>query len=327
MSEHPIIMNWEQLINVNERSIGELVMKNQISALQSSWNPRRWSIFYQFSVILSGIGLGGAAILIWYLPETTNQVTTIVQYFAAVGTISLAAATFYNIQLTNQDLRLRRQQREKPLAIDELSKIIEPAIQAISRNLEILQNGENGFDWVYVQEPVVYNVAGSPRSALPIHDIVSLQRLNENNRRLYQQLLEHDEMIVNIAGISQRLVDEVSDSVRSQLEKAGYSDDDYSQSVKVFVSAMLKRLDHFGESHEMYDFWEENRGELLEILDQEVGSLVEDLEERVPKYQEHCEELLEALRSYKADVQQEYGISSDEFLDTDPFERELEPYR
>lgn len=283
----------------------------------------RISLFKKFLGIFVILSITGLLAIYKFLPEGSPELLPItVQYLAAAGTLSLAAGTFYNIQQTNRDLRLREQKRKKPLAIDELSNVIIPAIQAVSGNIEKLQEGEE-IDWVYVDGPSGYSTLGRPSSAMPVNDIAAFQRLNEQNRELYQDLVEHDEMVRQMGQLAQEIFEEVQNLVKVHIEAAGYSDDDYSQSDKVFVSAMLKQLDEFGDSHEMYEFWEQNREALLDILNEEAGELVWELEEREDEFKRHCEKLSNDLVNYRSDVQREFGISSDDIDETTPFEREF----
>lgn len=265
----------------------------------------------------------------WPLRDLCGPSRGFIRVVARLGSISgccgnsfTGCRDVYNIQQTNKDLRLREQRREKPLAVDELSNVIVPAIQALSGNLEDLDD-ENLIDWVYVDGPSGYGALGHPSSAMPVNDVAALQRLNEQDRELYQDLVKHDEMIRQMGQLGQEIFEEVQNSVKEQIELAGYSDEDYSQSDKVFVSAMVKRLDEFGDSHEMYDFWEQNRDELIDILDEEAGELVDELEEREREFRKHCENLLEELQVYRGDVQREFGISSEEINESTLFEREF----
>lgn len=259
--------------------------------------------------------LGVAAVGIWIIQETipTESVDFLsisVQYLAATGTLALAAGTFYNIQLTNKDLRLREQKREKPLAVDELSNVIEPGIHAVAENLDELE--EDTFDWVYVDGPSGYGAIGHPSSAMPTKDVAALQRLSQRNRDLYQGLVRHEELIRQMAELGSEIYQMMRPLVIENLREAGYSEEDYTQSEKVFVSAMVKRLDEFGESHKMYDYWNAHGEELIDLMDSEAAELVEELESREEEFEEHCRNLHQGLENYRAEVQREYGISMDE---------------
>jgi hypothetical protein len=251
------------------------------------------------------------------LPAGT-QVQVLATVLGSFGTLLLAIATFINIFQTNRRLDLKEKDREKPLIIDELAHVIQPAINSLENNLQQMEDSDNpgcAFDWVYLDGSTLFSGANGPRS-VQTPDSLPMARLAADDRELYATLRVHDNYTERVAEAAGELHDELKVEIKRLLELEGIDNQD--QSLKVVTSAVIKELDHFGESHDLYDFWESHRDDLIEYADKETETPLEEVKAGERVYRKYIEETLRPLKQRKAKLKQEYGISEEEItLDSD----------
>lgn len=115
-------------------------------------------LFAGTMVIIAFVALGTG---IWHWLELSSgrDVSVFITSVSAFGTLILAAATFFSIRHGQRSLSELEKEREKPIVKDEIVKVIQPAIDALSANVERAES-EVGVDWVYSQ-PFTYNPHGA----------------------------------------------------------------------------------------------------------------------------------------------------------------------
>lgn len=264
-----------------------------------------------------GIFVVGSIVLLYLLPglSNTNKALVIATGLGALGTLALALATVYNVIQTNRMLESREREREKPLVVDELSYVIQPAIEALENNLQTIQESEHegcAFEWVYIDKPDITGRRRGPRS-VRIEDSLSFARLHSRDLELYGSLRTHDNIVIQIAHEASRFHEEMKPEIKRLLEEEGISD--LEQSLKVVTSAILKELEHFGESHELYDFWEKHRGHLIDYAKETPEVTLEDIQAGERSYRQLLiENTLSKLKKRKAILKRDYRISEDEII-------------
>jgi len=257
-----------------------------------------------------------AAYLIWPLYQAVDpatKATVLIGALSSIGTLSLAAATFYNIYQTNQRLTLEQQKWEKPLIKDVISTLIQPAIEAVEYNQDLLISDKK-LSWVYVDDPTgsPYVGAGRPRSAFGTHDPETLTRFKERNPDLFGMLKSHDEKIRRLGEIAKRMHGKIETQIRQELREAGIQPEELDQSLKVVTGAILKGTEQFGENHELYEFWEGRREQLIEHTQDTAGEDLEQLETEQQSYEQLCEDIRDKLYEERNQLQNEYRIPSEQ---------------
>ena len=277
-----------------------------------NWSPIHASMF--FAGVISAAYLVGIASLLnlsYDLPKT-NQALILATVLGSVGTLLLALATFVNIFQTNKTLRLKKKDREKPLVLDELSYIIQPAIESLRYNLlEILDSEDNGcaYEWVYIDRPSLYSGSRGPKP-VDTRDNLQFARLARDDIELYRMLDSHNERVVEMVKMAQKLHDELKPEIRHLLEEDGIEEKNVS--LQVVTLAVLKKLDRFGDDHDLFDFWESHGEHLIEYANTETDLALDDIIEKERQYQFFVHETLTKLKERKTSLKEEYRISEDE---------------
>ena len=270
-------------------------------------------------VCLIAIGIFGVS-LYWNSVSRSSRPSIIVTGLSALGTLLLAAVTFFNLQRD-------REEREKPLAMDEIRSVVQPAIDAVENNIQEIQKRDKPFDWVYVDADIEFsfnnNAMGRPWSVFSIPDPSAMLRLKRRDPDLWNQMQKHDDHIKKLA----RLASEIEDVVGPELEKYARThvletDRGEPPKAKVFVNSLLHNIDEFGESSEYYDLWADHSAEFRKILDSMAEEKVSELNRLEQEYFDHCDNLREQLIERKIKVQCGYGISSSDIEDdNDPLSK------
>lgn len=278
----------------------------------SDWNPKAWVMFVVGTVIAAFVsGSVYLTHLSWNL-STSNQAQILATVLGSVGTLLLAGATFYNILQTNRSLELQLKEREKPLILDELSYVIQPAITSLENNLLEFRENDNlgcAFEWVYIDGPKLYSGSRGPDS-VRIPDALPTARLAESDREMYEILQAHDRYVMFLSEQASEFHDQLKPEIQRLLDEYGIEEID--QSLKVVTSGVLKELEHFGESHQLYDFWEEHGKDLIKYGKREVEPDLEEIKSGEKSYEKFVADALENLKQRKAYLKQEYSISEDE---------------
>lgn len=244
--------------------------------------------------------------------DANDLALVIASTLGALGTFALALASFYNIVQTNRNLELREKERTKPLVIDELSHLIQPAIATLEINLETLSESDNdgcAFEWVYLDE---FSIARGSRGPLSVQtpDSLALARLSNEDRVLYGKLRAHDNYVLEVAEKASEFHEQVKPEVQRLLDKEGITD--LSQSLKVITSSILMELNYFGEDHALYEFWEEYRENLIQYSKEAPEVTLDEVQAGERVYLKFADDLLHKLKRRKATLKQEYRISEDE---------------
>lgn len=247
---------------------------------------------------------------LWRGLSSTNQALVLASALGSLGTLALALATFVNISLTNEQLQLQTKERQKPLAVDELSYVIQPAIDALEDNLQKFDESEYKgctFEWVYISSSSMYAGSKGPKSVKTQYAIPAARMASED-RLLYQLLGMHEQYVEAVAEQATQFHEELKPEINRLLEEHGLE----GESSKAVSTAVLRELDEWGEEREMYDFWEQYRDHLIDYADSELEVSLSQVQQQEQEYRDHMEATLERLISRKMDLTKEYSISEDE---------------
>lgn len=244
--------------------------------------------------------------------SNSNQALVLASALSSVGTLALALATFVNVSQNNERLQIQQKKREKPLGVDELSYLIQPAIDSLENNLRQFHESDNpgcAFDWVYIDGADLYTGTRAPNS-VRVPDSLPTARLAVADRMLYSTLRTHDNYVELVAEHARSFHERLKPEIQRLLDEEGI--DEVDQSLKVVTSAVLKELDRFGESHELYEFWEKYGDDLIRYGREELDPGLDDLQGGESVYKKFMEEAIRNLKQRKAEVKHEYSISEDE---------------
>jgi hypothetical protein len=270
-------------------------------------------VFFTIGLVL-GMTLVSIASFVYIIPSLSkeNQAVTLANGAGALGTLALALATVYNVIQANRNIEIREKERTKPLVIDELSNVIQPAINAMVSNLENLKKSEYSgcaFEWAYVDAPKLYGGSRGPQ-AVQIPDSLARNRLKSENYALYRLLKSHDDNVVKIGKQASNLHDELAPKAENLLKEEGIAELD--QSLRVVTNAVLHELDEFGERSALRDFWEKHREELIRFANEDTATTLDEIKANEKAYQELLEQALESLKRRKANLKDDYRISEEE---------------
>lgn len=243
--------------------------------------------------------------------STVERVQISATFTGALGTLLLAIATFINIRNSNRRLELEKKDREKPLVVEELSYLVQPAIEALEANLrefEEIDDDQLAFDWVYTDGPSVYAATRGPEGIRIPHPL-PLSRLAADDRELARALESHNKRVTQLSSVASDFHEELTPEIERMFKQDGI---DNKQSLKVVSSAVLKDVDHFGDSHELYDFWERRKAELIEYAHNELETTPSDIKREEEEYREEIKQSLESLKQRKQNLKQEYSISEND---------------
>jgi hypothetical protein len=280
----------------------------------------------RWAMVISG-GIAGAYVVgMLYLVymslslSESNQALVLATGLGSVGTLLLALATFVNISQSNKRLQIQQQKQERPLAVDELSQLIQPAIAAIENNLRQFEESDTAgcaFDWVHIDSTTLYVSASGP-DPVRVDSYIPAARLLSEDPDLHHMLDEHDTIVEEIADHAKRLHTELEPEIDRLLEKEGYSE----QRTQFVTDSVLKELDQWGEDAEHYEFWEQYRDHLTRYAEEETAVTIEEIQSMERDYKNHLEETLESLIERKARLKRDYSISDDDITnaveETDP---------
>lgn len=278
-----------------------------------NWAPNG---FVLWIITVFGIAflIGGIVLLINLTRDLSQniQAQVLATVLGSAGTVLLALATFINISQTNRTLKLKEKEREKPLIVDELSYVIQPAISSFKNNLREIRDFQHSgcaFDWVYIRNPSGYSGSAGP-DPIRTPDTLSMARLTADDRKLAANLRAHDEYVKDIVEKANKLHEELKPEIERLLEEEAIND--ISQDLRVITSAVLKELDYFDDSHELYDFWEEHRENLIKYANEETETTLDEVKADEINYQDRAEKVLQQLSQRKANLKHDYSISEDE---------------
>lgn len=237
----------------------------------------------------------------------TNQALILASALSSVGTLALALATFVNVSQTNERLQIQQKDRERPLAVDELSQVIQPAISSLQNNLQKIRDSDTlgcTFEWVYIDSTTMYSPSKGPDS-VRINSSLIAGRLYSEDPELYELLQKHESFVQEIAEHAHRLHNELELEINRLLEEEDLSE----ESSKAVTAAVLKKLEKWGEDSEMTDFWEQHHNHLIRYANEETDVPVDEIMSMEDDYWLHIEDTLERLLERKAVLKQDYGIS------------------
>lgn len=240
-----------------------------------------------------------------------TQALVVATTLGAIGTLALAVATFFNVYQSTRSLKLKEKETTKPLARDELANVIEPAINTLEANLDEIRDSEHegcALEWMYVDSSSWYGGGRKPDPIQPA-DSFAMGRLLHEDADLFKRLKKHNAIVEHIAGKAEQLQEQLAPEIEQQLAEYGL---DSERNIRVVTQAVLQEIDEFGEQSELYDFWRDNRENLLTTARDRAENEIEYIQASEQEYAEFLEDTLEQLKKRKVELKHEYCISEDE---------------
>lgn len=242
--------------------------------------------------------------------SASNQALVLASALSSLGTLALALATFVTISQSNERLKIQQKKQEQPLAKDELSHVVQPAIEALEANLRKFTESDNPgcvFEWVYISGASLYGAARGPES-IRVRSIIPAGRLAGEDEDLYDTLMVHDRYAEMIAGRARRLHMGLEPEIERLFEEESVT----GESTKSVTTAVLKELEAWGEDEVLTEFWEENRDWLIRYAEEETEVTLSEVQSMEDSYQEYMHNAHRALLERKAELMQKYSISEDD---------------
>ncbi|MGB9956852.1 hypothetical protein ACOZ4B_10745 [Haloferax prahovense] len=234
---------------------------------------------------------------------------------SVIATVLLVGGTYLTIQQNQRDIEEVRKGREKPLVRDEIEHVVVPAIDALQNDIDDSEKGL--LDWFNAGNRLMGGSAMGPRSGIDfIHsDHSARRRLKETSPELYSDLEDREDLILELCEVADEIAEEIKPFVEQTLrDEAPDSSDpeEFEHWVRTVLDTSIRQIDHFGESHELYEFWEEHGDHLIAQMKEVAGSKVTQLEQGEEEMIDLSKDLVERLVEEQMRLRREYGISSRE---------------
>lgn len=276
------------------------------------------SDYRSLTIVFAGVVIGSYLVgipVLFYISlglSTADQALVMASALSSVGTLALALATFVTISQSSERLKIQQKKQEQPLAKDELSHVIQPAIDALEANLRKFTESDNPgcvFEWVYISGASLYSPGRGPVS-IQVRSLIPAGRLAGEDQDLYDTLMAHDRYSKRIAGRAKRLHMELEPEIERLFEEEGVT----GESTKAVTTAVLKELEAWGEDEVLTKFWEENGDWLIQYAQEETEVTLSEVKSMEESYQEYMQNTLRALFERKAELMREYSISEDDIM-------------
>ncbi|MFC7046952.1 hypothetical protein ACFQH6_17475 [Halobacteriaceae archaeon GCM10025711] len=254
-----------------------------------------------------------------------NLASLIVNSLAALGTVVLALATFETIQQNQRSLEELEKDREKPLKIDELGEIIQPAIDGLDTNIEHLEAGF--IAWEQSRDSPSIDMA----TPLPDDgDRAVLRRFKRDYPELYERMDSYSDAVQDVKRTADSFASAVEPELRSALEDIAMdAETDHARASmpdsNITVTLLVNDVPPDGLSTNSYQsditsfwdqydpFWRDLRDDLVNlaggVADHELSALNSEKDDILAESRALREKLIEV----KGDIRAEYGISKSEF--------------
>lgn len=262
------------------------------------------------SMVIIALGTLGAGIFYWAESPGDSGVNYLITSLGAFGTLILAAATFVSVRQSTRSVSELEKERQKPIVKDEIVKVIQPAIDALSANVKRAEQ-EQGIDFVLYDQPIYNANSSTDRISSVFADPapVAMVRLHETRPDLWSRLEDHQEYITRMIGIGNGLPEKMETPIRVCAEELGWEKPEEELDIRLLMHSVVKDTDEYGENSDYYTFWQEHREEIKDLVRALADDEMKELESLKPQWKELCEDLSEDLLEYKVELQQDFGIS------------------
>ena len=281
------------------------------------FGSRSRSSFDWITILLSGfmttfgISILTIAVFHWWNTPQGEGIELLITATGAFGTLTLAAATFFSVRYSIKNNSQIEREREEPIVKDEITKVIQPAIDALESNIE--RQSEHNVDWVYSRR-LIYNPDGKsdrPSSVFASPSPVAMTRLYETEPDLWSQLEDHEEFMKTMMDLGETIRDKLENPIRICAHDLNWELPEGEEEVNIdlVVSAAVKDIDEFGEQSEYYQFWEQHGEDIKDLIQSVASEEIKQLKSTESQWDNLCEQLSEDLLEHKVELQREYGIA------------------
>lgn len=277
--------------------------------------------YYAAGIAIVVLAFGISLTLWWFWGQLSiqNRAMLVASSLGATGTLILAGATLISIRQQTATVEKIQREREKPLVIDEIVQVLDYAIDGVEDNIRAYVHEDWRWNWVLVDGPQSHYVAGRVAGVInKSPDSAALYRLKDADEKLWNKLVEYEELIENLADLGDEAAEKIRPRIKELVEKEEIKDDrGEDPDIDTLVYGAVKRLDKFGESSELYDVWESHGDEFCRVAREEAGIELKEIEQGEEELVDRSKTLLEALRERRVTLRHEYGISQRELDDAD----------
>ncbi|MFC7232168.1 hypothetical protein ACFQMM_13680 [Saliphagus sp. GCM10025308] len=145
-----------------------------------------------------------------FVDSDTALVTA--QATGVLATLFFVYVTLYSVSQNSETLEQLERDREKDVVIDELSEVIQPAIDRVGYNIRILEEKTVGWNpppQEVPDEPTNWQPQGSLGIKYPINnevDPTALLRSQGRNQQIHGHIEEYNESILHLEKIVQEII-------------------------------------------------------------------------------------------------------------------------
>ncbi|CQH55264.1 uncharacterized protein HHUB_2209 [Halobacterium hubeiense] len=277
--------------------------------------------YYAAGIAIIVLGFGISLTVWWFWGRLPNQsrAMLVASSLGATGTLILAGATLISIRQQTATVEKIQREREKPLVIDEIVQVLDYAIEGCEDNIRAYEKEDLQWNWVLIDGPQNHYTAGRVSGVInQSPDSAALYRLKNADENLWNELVEYEELIENLADLGDEAAEKIRPRIKEFVEEEEIKDPrgEYPD-IDTLVYGAVKRSNEFGENSELYEVWESYGDEFCQTAREEAGIELEKIERGEENLVNRSKDLLEALRDRKVSLRREYGISQRELDEAD----------
>lgn len=233
---------------------------------------------------------------------------------SALITVLLVTGTLITVVQNRQDIEELRKDREKPIVRDEIKYILKPAQEALENDISDYQ--DNFLEWPNSHQGLLLGVTG-PRFP---HQVIrrnptAHHRLKQSNRELHDRIKQRDELGRKTAELAERISETIEDDVRQYLDSNGPTPEDEEQFeawTRTVSGAVIREIDSFGDQHPLFQFWDQNKEQLMNLLQSSSNDLYEQFKNHEREYISLSKELVQEIQDERLRLRTEFGISAED---------------
>jgi len=251
----------------------------------------------------------------WPNMTLSSKASVSVAILGALATFLLASITIFSVFQNQQAIKEQKREREKPIVVELINKVIEPQLKYVESDLSSLRIHETNIDWV--GKNAVTAELDDNLSFLKPSQITSTEHMAvaRRFRRDYPEIMELIEKRNRIISESNKIGEEIrgdlhqyiAETVATSISTEG----DVEVSVRNISDAILHQDANFLKTEDEHKVWESNEKEFLGMRDHFEAEFRE-LEKKEIELHFPTIRIQDELGTAKLELREEYGISHDD---------------
>jgi len=283
-------------------------------------------------LVMAWMGLTSTVTAVWLWGVwgdlgLSSKASLIISGAGVVGTMGLAFVTVLTLYQNSMLLREEQKQREKPIVIEMINQVIQPALLSLRWDRRTLQSEDRPLiNWLNYEKPSLFPDTNLS-FAKPIFEesdphLAGKTRFARDYPDIQEKLDKRAELMMASYQIGEMIEEELEDQVKSYIEENDITDSTgKTPDAEEFVNAIWFEKDKAGTPYHIDPVWDENHDEFLELrsnFDDEIAQLKEN-EKQIQKL---TEEALGELSMARLELREDYGIEQEDLKTLDEMEKE-----